>query len=220
MFGFAKPQFGPYTTTDGGRSGTHNTKKKTKEGSDFGADISSEGVDFDQSKYLSILKTKNYKIQLATLTDTTNAVFAISSVSKEKRQTLFGKMISKNDEGKDEVLNYTRDVTGVIITNANEKPWIFCIDNYTSGSRITANSYYPSAGISNAYLKNGTDSLVAEMNSSFDADLVLTNSNGEHIAALKFGQAPACIWIRNDLDKAYQQSIAAFFAVIIGIRDL
>src|SRR4051794_13645421 len=145
MFGLAKPQFGPYTTTDIAKAGAQTTKKKTKEGSDISADISGEGVDFDQSKFLSILKTKNYKIQLATLTDTTNAVFAISSVSKEKRQTLFGKMISKNDEGKDEVLSYTRDVAGVITTSADEKPWIFCIDNYTSGSRTTAESLLPYA---------------------------------------------------------------------------
>src|SRR6478672_1464216 len=63
MFGLAKSQFGPYTTTAITKAGIPTTKKKTKEGSDFDADISGEGVDFDQSKYLAIAKTKNYKIQ-------------------------------------------------------------------------------------------------------------------------------------------------------------
>src|SRR3954451_9912924 len=47
LFGLYKPQFGPYTTIAIGKTDAPTSKKKTKEGSDFGADISSEGVDFD-----------------------------------------------------------------------------------------------------------------------------------------------------------------------------
>ena len=159
-------------------------------------------------------------MQLATQMDTAKAVFTIASVSKEKRQTSLGKMLSKNDEGKDAVLSYNRDVAGVITTGVDEKLWTFVIHNYTSGSRITEENGYPYASISGAYLNSENDSLAVQTYSSFDADLILINSKGEHLAALKYSHTPAYVWIRRDLEGSYQQSIAALFAIIIGIRDL
>ena len=94
------------------------------------------------------------------------------------------------------------------------------IKNYTSGSRITAEGHCPAANISGAYLKHDNDSLIVQMYSSFDADMIVTNSTGEPLAALKFRRNPVYIWISSDLEKATQESLAAFFAVIIGIRDL
>src|SRR5438270_6923889 len=62
IFGLAKPEFGPYTTLDVGKANEPTIKKKTKEGSGFDAEISGEGTDMDVSKYLTINKTKSYKI--------------------------------------------------------------------------------------------------------------------------------------------------------------
>src|SRR4051812_24576893 len=190
LFGLAKPQFGPYTTIDVGKANEPTIKKKIKEGSEFDAEISGEGTDMDVSKYLTINKTKSYKILLAEQADTIKATFAISSVSKEKRQTFLGKMLSKNDEGKDAVLSYNRDVAGVITTGANEKSWTVIINNYSSGSRITEENGYPYTSISGAYLKSDIDSLAVQTYSSFGADLILTNSKGEPLAALKYAQSP------------------------------
>jgi hypothetical protein len=220
MFGLAKPQFGPYTTLDISKADARTVKKKTKDGSEVSAEISSEETDLDISKYLTIAKTKSYTMLLLSGADTTKVLFAIASVSKEKRQTFLGKMLSKQDEGKDEVLSYDREITGVITTNKNEQEWAFVINHFTSGGRATAGYYHPGADIGEAWLKNDHDSLTVQTSSSFDADIVLINNTGEHLATLKFKQTPAYIWIRNDLEKTYQQSIAAFFAVIVGIRDL
>ena len=220
MFGLGKPQFGPYTTLNVGKEDKPVMRKKTKDSSDFDADISGEGIGLNGSKFLTIAKTKSYTMQLSSQSDTAKVAFAISSISKEKKQTLLGKMFSKNEEEESEVLSYNRDVAGTITTSADEKQWTFFIDNYTSGSRQTAANYYPHAAISGAYLKSGNDSLAVQTYSSFGADMIITNSKGEHLAALKFKQKPTSVWIRNDIARTYQQSIAAFFAVIIGIRDL
>jgi len=57
-------------------------------------------------------------------------------------------MLSKNDESKDAVLSYNRDVSGIIVTGLKSKSWEFFIDNYVSGSRKTAEHSFPSPGIS------------------------------------------------------------------------
>ena len=58
-----------------------------------------------------------------------------------------------------------------------------------------------------------------QLYSSFDADMVLLNTNEEHLAALKFKQKPLYIWIRHELKNSYRRALAALFAVIIGIKD-
>ena len=177
-----------------------------------------DGHDLDHSKYMTVQKTKWYKLSLAGDTVTMNATFFIASVSKEKKQTFLGKVLSKNDEGKDEELSYTRDVPGLISTGSNSASWKFLIDNFTSGSRQTRSSF-GSASISSGYLQNESDSLYMQLYSSFAADLVLVNRNGEHVAALKFKQKPLSAWIRNDLDSSHCDAIAALFAVIIAVKD-
>jgi hypothetical protein len=64
---------------------------------------------------------------------------------------------------------------------------------------------------------------IRALNFSFEwqTGIFMDNANGEHIAALSFSKGmPFTMWIRRDLDRAYQQAIAAFFAVIIGAEDL
>ncbi len=218
LFGLSKPSFGNFTTVSVNKIDSGFYKKKIKDSSSFDFELGRGENDMDHSKYMTIQKTKWYKLLLATNADTTNAVFSIASVSKEKRQTFLGKVLSKNDEGKDELLSYNRNVPGVVITGNKSLLWKFFIGNFTSSSRQTSHSF-GSASISSGYLQNENDSLYIQIYSSFSADLVLVNKNDEHIAALKFKQKPLIVWIRNDLDHSYKSAIAALFAVIIAIKD-
>ncbi|MEO6836834.1 MAG: hypothetical protein ABI185_00505 [Ginsengibacter sp.] len=207
LFGLSKPVFGDYTTLDIIKLDSGRMKQKTKDSSSLSFEASgSEGSDWDQSKFLTIKKNRIYKLRLASKVDTTKAIFSIASESKQKKQTFLGKVLSKNDEGKNEELSYNRDIPGIIITDDNEVQWQFFINNFSG------------AYISSGYLKNGKDSLSMHI-SSFNADIVLVNANGEHLAALKFNQKPLYVWIRHDLKNSYRQAIAALFAVIIGIKD-
>ena len=149
MFGLSKPEFGNFTTLDVVKINSPVIKKKTKDSSALDYEISGEGADIDQSKFLTIEKTKAYKLRLATDADTTEAVFSISSVSKEKRQTLLGKMLGRNDEGKDRLLSYTRDVPGIIKTGIDSVQWEFFIENFTTnGSEATGGRFYAAPSIS------------------------------------------------------------------------
>ncbi len=208
VFGLSKPVFGDYTTLDIVKLDSGHMKKKTKDSAFLSFELSGqEGSDWDQSKFLTIKKNKIYKLRLASKADTTKAIFSISSESVEKRQTFLGIILSKNDEGKNEVLNYNRDVPGAIITSDIDIQWQFFIGDFAG------------ANISSGYLKNEKDSLTMQFYSSFNADLVLVNTDGTHFAALKFKVKPFYTWIRNNLKPHYQQAIAALFAVIIGIKD-
>jgi hypothetical protein len=219
LFGLSKPEFGAYRTLDATRFDSSVIKKKTKDSSSVDIESSREETDIDHSKFLTIEKTKFYRLRLATDADTVEAIFSISSVSKEKKQTFLGKILSKHDEGKDVVLSYNRDVSGVIKMRAANPPWEFFIDDFTSGGRQTANNPYPSASISGGYLRSDEDSLYMELYSSFSADLVLVNKNGEHVAAIEFKQKPFNIWIRSDIENSGQKAIAVLFAVIMAIKD-
>ena len=68
--------------------------------------------------------------------------------------------------------------------------------------------------MSGGYMKNDKDSFHLRVYSSFSADIVLVNQQGEDVGALAFKQKHSEIWIRNDLDTSYQHAIAIFFAVI------
>jgi len=219
LFGLSKPAFGAHSTLSVSKIDSAVIRKKTKDSSYIGAEISSEGTDFDQSKFMTIEKTKFYKLSLGAISDTVEAVFAIASVSHEKRQTFLGKMLSKNDEGKDEVIDENRDVPGIIKASNDSIVWKFFIDDFVSGSGQSQGPFSIPASISGGYLKNEQDSLYMQIYSSFEADVVLINQKGEHLAALAFKQKHPAVWIRNDITASYQQAIAALFAVILSIKD-
>jgi hypothetical protein len=219
LFGLSKPSFGTYATIDVEKIDSPIIKKKTKNGSYAGAEISGSGTDIDVSKFVTIEKTKFYKLLLGTSSNTAEAIFGISSVSREKRQTFLGKMLSKKDDDKDAVLDYNRDVPGAIKTGIDSPGWIFFIGNFISGGRQTEASFFPVASIGGGYLKNEQDSFYVQTHSSFAADIILINQKGEHLAGLAFSQKHPDVWIRNDISQPYQQAIATFFAVIIAIKD-
>ncbi len=220
LFGLAKPDFGPFKTLEVAKFDSAVIRKKTKDSSYAGMEISREGTDFDIGKFVTIKKTKFYKLMLGTSVNTAEAVFAISSVSHEKQQSFLGMMLSKKDEGKNAVLDYNRNVSGTIGTGIDSLPWEFNVYNFRSGSRQTESQFYPSASISDLHIKNVKDSLYMERSSSFLGNIVLLNQKGEHLAELAFKQKNPDIWIRKDIEHSYQQAIAVLFAVIISIRDL
>ena len=99
-FGLGKPEFGPYTTSDVEKLDSAVFKRKTKDSSYSGAIISSEGWDWDFSKYETIEKAKVYRMMVSTEKDTSEMLFSIYKRSNEKNLTVFGELMSKNDEGK------------------------------------------------------------------------------------------------------------------------
>jgi hypothetical protein len=107
-------------------SGTIKHKKKDSSDVEFSG---SEG--FDHFKYMTIKKSKLYTLQLGNDENATTALISVSSESNEKRQTFLGKMLSKNDEGKNEVVNYTRNVSGIIKRYNSASLWKFNLDNLT-----------------------------------------------------------------------------------------
>ncbi len=219
LLGLSKPVFGNYATVAVNKIDSPIIRKRKRDGSSLELESSAGWPGLDHSKYVTIQKTKWYKLMLATGADTANAVFTIASVSKEKKQTFLGKLLSKNDEGKGETLSYMRDIHGFISTGDSSVAWEFFIGNFRRGSGQNTGPFNAEASISSGYLKNDNDSLFMQIYSSFSADLVLVNKNGEHLAALKFKQKPITAWIRNDLDSSYRHAIAALFAVIISIKD-
>jgi len=219
LFGLSKPDFGTYTTLGVVKLDSAVIKKKTKDSAYAGAEFSGEGTDFDFSKYMTITKKKYYRLLLGSASDTTKAIFAIASVSHEKKKTFLGTILSKNGESTNDVMDYNRDVPGIIKISNDSTVWIFFIENFTSGGRQTEASFAPVASISGGYIKNDKDSMYMQVYSSFSADIILINSKGEHVAALAFKQKHPDIWIRNDIDASYQKAIAALFAVFIAIKD-
>ena len=84
MFGMAKPEFGPYTTIDLTNSTLLFCAKRTKEGSYTGASFSSEGWDWDFSKYETVEKRKAYSMTITGGADTAELLFSIYRISNEK----------------------------------------------------------------------------------------------------------------------------------------
>lgn len=220
LFGLCKPEFGNFTTLDVVKVDSAVIRKRHKDSSNLGFHLSGGDFGIDNDKFVTNEKTKFYKLRIISGNDISEAVFSIYSVSKEKKQTFLGKMLSKkSEEEKDIVLHYNRDVEGIILPDTTSKKWEFVINDFTSGSRIIAGSASP-ASMSGGYIKNENDSLYLNAYSSITSDLILINTRGEYIAALKFKRKPLYIWIRNDIESSYRKAIASLFAVIIGIKDL
>lgn len=155
-------------------------------------------------------------MQLGNDENSTSSLFSVASSSKERRQTALGKMLSKSDEGTDEVLNYSGIVSGIIRRESMQSGWEFSLDNLTySGSN--QNLPFDFAPQLTGFLKNDNDSMFFK-GSSFDANAVLVNGKGEYLAAIKFRNKPAIIWISKKIDNSLQDAIAVLFGVIIGMK--
>jgi len=218
IFGLAKPDFGPYRTINITKLDSAVHRKKIKDPEGATASVSgSEG--FDITKQQTIEKQKWFKLLLGSQTDTTAAVFVIASTSLERKQTLIGKMLSKNDESSGAVLNYSRDVSGTISAENDSTNWEFLITTFTSGGRQTE-MQIPHASIGAVYLKNGSDSVYTKTGGWQSANVALYTSDGQALATLEFTGNTASIWMRKDATPSYQRAVAGLFAVIIAIKDI
>ena len=221
LFGLAKPRFGPYTTLNFEKTNDPVLKKITKGPAVLEESIGSSGRDLDMSRVETVEKTVSYKLQIAGQSDTISALFSIYAVSTERKQTLVGKMLSKNDRDEGESLNYYRDLKGLITTGSDSAGWRFSIDHLVNSVNLAGGAPYPVPKISAGYLKNESDSLFFEPTDLNGGDYKISNVRGEHFAIIKFNvwKGPPAIWIRNDIPGQYQNAISAVFAVLIGIKD-
>lgn len=221
LFGLAKPRFGPYTTLNIEKTNDPVLKKTTKEPAVLEESIGSSGRDLDMSRVQTVEKTVFYKLQIGGQTDTISAFFSIYAVSTERKQTLAGKMLSKNDRDEGESLGYYRDLKGLITTGSDSAGWRFSIDHFVNSVSLAGEAPFPVPQISAGYLKHESDSLFFEPTSLNGGDYKISNARGEHFAIIKFNlrNGPPGIWIRNDIPRQYQNAISALFAVLIGIKD-
>ena len=113
-------------------SGKLKQKKKDS------AEIEFSGSDgFDHSKFMTIRKSRLYKLEAGTDENSTEALFAVANKSNQKRQTFLGKVLSKNDEGKNEVLSDTTTISGTIKRNNAATAWNFSLNNLSANNMGT-----------------------------------------------------------------------------------
>ncbi|MEO6844996.1 MAG: hypothetical protein ABI184_07480 [Ginsengibacter sp.] len=227
----AKPEFGFYTTLVAEKLDSPVIKKKTKDSS--GASIGYSDAGWDISKNVTVEKKKFYRMVLGRQEDTTEIQFYIHTVSAEKRQTVLGKILSNNNEGKDGILKYQKNIEGFIFNFSGSTRSRFFMDDYVSATQTTSDNPGQGNPITGGYILTKTDSLFTEpviesfgnSKSQFfmqwQKGIYMKDMKGTHVALLQFGGGqPFYIWIRRDLDAYSQDAIAAFFAVIIGVKDL
>jgi hypothetical protein len=190
-------------------------KQKRKDSSD----IEFSGSDgFDQSKYMTIKKSRVYKLQAGTDENSTAALFVVTNESKQKRQTFLGKVMSKNDEGKNEVLSSKSAIYGTIKRNNLATVWNFSLENLSANNMGNRELPFIISFLPQGFLTSEKDSLFLER-ASFKADAVLVNAHGDHVGAVKFRKNPLIIWVRKDIDNSLQDAIGVLFGVMIAKKD-
>ena len=173
---------------------------------------------FDQSKYMTIKKSRVYKLQSGTDENSTEALFTIANESKQKRQTVLGKVFSKNNEGKDEMLSSASAIFGTIKRNNAATVWKFSMDNLSANNTENENLPFIILPPTQGFLKSERDSLFLER-ASFKADAVLVDAHGDYFGGVKFKKRPFTLWVRNVIDNALQDAIGLLFAVMIGMKE-
>jgi hypothetical protein len=231
--GIAKPEFGNYKTLVAEEMDSPVIKKKRKDS--LGTEVSISSDDgLDISKYQTVEKKKFYRMVLGREQDITEMQFYIHSVSEERKQTVLGRMLSKNNEGTGATLNYQKNIEGIILTGSELIRAIFFIEDYVSSRQVEYSSPQQNNPTTRGYILIKNDSLFTEpVMESFGnskspffmqwrSGIFMNDVNGKHIALLQFGgnQQAFYIWIRRDLDANRQDAIAAFFAVIVGVKGL
>ncbi|RNI40106.1 hypothetical protein EFY79_02065 [Hanamia caeni] len=168
---------------------------------------------FDQSKYMTIKKSRVYKLQMGTDENSTAALFVVTNESKEKRQTFLGKVMSKNHEEENEVLSSESTINGTIKRNNLATAWKFSLKNFGNGGLPFSIFSAPEG-----FLTSEKDSLFLER-ASFKADAVLVNAEGHHVGAVKFRKKPFTIWVQKDMENSLQDAVAVLFGVMIAKKS-
>ena len=234
MFGMAKPEFGPYATTDIEKLDSPVLNKRTKEGSYNGAIITSESWDWDFSKYQIVEKKKAFRMLIRKEADTTEVLFSVYSVSHDKQLTFFGDIMSKNDDGKNLTLGYKKNISGIMAAGINSVPWRFFIEDTFSRSETASGNFNDSKRLTRWYIITEDDSLFTEpiiqqvgkpgdkYSWEWQKGIFVSDAKRDRIAALKFGAAgdlsnPFYAWIRKDIQPAKQDAIASLFALLMTV---
>jgi hypothetical protein len=194
-------------------SGKIKQKKKDSTDIEFSG---SEGL--DQSKYMTIKKSRLYQLQAGRDENSTAALFIVTNESKEKRQTFLGKVMSKNHEDENEVLNSESTVYGTIKRNNLATAWKFSLENLSANNMENGELPFIILSPPRGFLTSEKDSLFLER-ASFKADAVLVNAHGDHVGAVKFRKKPFIIWVRKDIDNSLQDAIRVLFGVMIAKKD-
>jgi hypothetical protein len=213
----AKPAFGPYSVINVSSIDSAGFKRKRKDSSYTSLDISDEGFDIDNSQIMRIEKTKFYRIKLASGGDTSETDLAVASVEHNKKQTVLGKVLSKNDEGKNEMLDYKKDIYGFIHIADSLPAWKFYITDLVSYNVPPGINFTPKLSIDSAYVRSNGDSLFLKPNFN-NTGFALFDQKDEEVAELLFNQKHPVIDILTH-SSLRQQVIAAFFTVIISTKD-
>ncbi|MBN8787877.1 MAG: hypothetical protein J0I84_12360 [Terrimonas sp.] len=225
MFGMAKPELGPYITTNFEKLDSPVLRKRIKESSYIGGEGNfSGGWDWDISRYETVEKRKAYRMIVVAETDSTEMLFSIYRISQEKNLTFLGELLSKNDEGKNVTLGFKTNISGILATGVG-LPLRFLIYDST----VNNNNSYPGnkERITGWYLLTGNDSLYTEPVMTpgkvfSDQGVFVKDGKDKRIAALKFGVAgnlsfPYYAWIRNDIEPDRQHAIASLFALMVSV---
>ncbi len=233
-FGRAKPEFGPYATTEIKKLDSPVFRKRTKEGSYSGAIISSASWDWEFSKYKMFEKKTAFSMMVAKDADTSEMLFSIYSVSHSKELSFFGEIMNKNEEGKNATLSYKNNISGLLAPGLDSTRWRFFMEDTFSRNEGSSSFAGPST-FTRSYIITGSDSLFTEpiinhlgkpgskYSWEWQEGVFVRNAKGERIAALKFGAAgdlsnPFYVWIRKDLDPTYQHAIASLFALLMMVK--
>ena len=227
-FGKGRPEFGPFYTIEIKKLDSPVFRKTTKEGSYTGATITNSSWDWDFSKYEKVENKKVYRMTVGNGADTAEMIFSFYRISHDKQLTFFGELMSKDDEGKNMTLSYKKDISGIIASGIDSMPCRFFVEDTLSRDEGPLGS----TAMTRAYLIRGNDSLYTEPIMQqigkpggkyfweWQKGVFVNNGNGNRIAALKFGTAgdlsnPFYVWIRKDIEPAYQHAIASLFALLI-----
>jgi hypothetical protein len=229
--GLAKPEFGDYITLVAEKLDSPVNKKKRKDS--IGTEISYTDVGFDMSKYKTFEKRKFYRMVISKDSDTTEVQFYIHTVSSEKRETVLSKILSKDDESKNIILKYQKNIEGFIFTGNGLTNSHFVIEDFVGSTQTTVDNPGQGNAITGGYILTKTNSLFTEpvmqtfgnpeskFFMKYQKGIFINDTNGMHIALLQFGnEQPFYIWLKRDIDINIQNTIAAFFAVIIGAKNL
>jgi len=171
----------------------------------------------DQRKYMTIKKSRSYKLQAGTNENSTAALFAVTGESNLKRQTFLGKLTSKKDEDEDEMLSFTSTIAGTIKPSNAAPIWNFSIINLSKYNMQNNEVPFIPSQLPGGFLKSDKDSLIFER-ASFKADVVLVDAGGEHVAAAKYRKKPVIIWVRKDIDDSLRDAARILFSVMISAR--
>jgi hypothetical protein len=215
--GFGMPSFGPYSTTLAEKMDSAVLRTKTKIGKETSIGLSdnlnvgagNSPLAFNQYKIVDFSKTKFGELRLANSSDTTRAVFAVGILQREARKTVLGHLFGNQDESSSSTLAYNRDIAGTITTDTLD--WDFNINGYDQSGIFRS-----------GYLALGQEEYLLEykQGTGFKREAILKTGSGEYVANLDFSFSDTILRIRKKLDPMTEQAIAAFYAVLLSVKNV